>query len=104
MLWLAVIRDAGGWAHGSSNQCEIAHRRAQLCRLGEMYLDCVHSAKISRSPDWVTSSPNSPVVSSYCVFLLTLNGSDCNKRRCLFRRAGLCLMWGIDEVPTGCVR
>ena len=45
------------------------------------YLDCVHSAKIRRTPagDWVTVSRNSPVVSGYCVFWLAPNGSDCDK-------------------------
>ena len=57
MLWLAAIRDTGGGAYGSSNQRASAHRRAQFWRTGEMYLDCVHSAKISCSSagDWVPS-------------------------------------------------
>ena len=63
VLWFAAICDRGG-ACGSSNQDASVHRRAQSWRLGKMYLDCVHS-----TGDWVTvtGSPNSPVVSCYCV-------------------------------------
>ena len=47
VLRLAAIRDAGGGACGSSNQCASAQRRAQSWKLGDMYLDCVYSAGIS---------------------------------------------------------
>ena len=53
-----------------------AHRRAQPGRLGDMYLDCVHSARISRSyaGDRVTASPNSLVLldCGICLFVLKL--------------------------------
>ena len=40
-------RGAGGGACGSSNQHTSVHHRAQSWRLGDMYLDCAHSAGIS---------------------------------------------------------
>ena len=70
MLWLAAIRDAGDGACGSSNQHASAHCRVRPGRLGDMYLDCVHSAGISRSyaGDRVTASLDSLVLLSCGVY------------------------------------
>ena len=69
MPWLAAIRDAGDGASGSSN-----YPCARLLRLGDMYLEFVHSAGISCSlaGDRVTAVPNYLVLPDCCVSSLVL--------------------------------
>ena len=45
--------------------------------MGGMYLDCVHLEEISFAAQVVTGAPNSGVLSGYCLFSLTVTGSDC---------------------------